>query len=304
MPCWLRGTLLEVRSGRTGGVIHTSSVVTSFGTTEVYIGDWNGWPASPPRGSVRHALVATSDVRSSHARHAVRSAATQQRTMQHSGDPPGRPSRATCLALALVVTVAARAVPDWPYLQVAYVRSQGGSVAGQSMDLFANLVLLVMAALLCLSAPLRSGLRIGAIREHWRGVLIVCGGPIVLAAIVYPNLTERPFAGAGASMYTVSPLAQELLFAGFLYGHLERAFPGHLHARLRLRKAVPLTAVFFAIWHLPNFGSDMSAGFVAFQLIYTGLGALVGGLARQWTGSMIYGLVPHCVNNWIAVVCS
>ena len=221
-------------------------------------------------------------------------------------EPPtasASPSRATCLAIAIVLTIAGRAVPAWDYLFSITAEWCGGELTETQFSLCHDLSLLAIAALLCLSAPRQSGLCIGAIRQHWRGVLLVCGGPIVLAAIVYPNLPERPFAGAPFTMWTISPLAQDLLFPGFLYGWLVHAFPQRL-GRLPWNVAMLLTAALFALWHVPNFGRGMSIGFVCFQLAYTGLGALVIGLARVWTGSIWYGLVTHCANNAIAAATS
>lgn len=172
------------------------------------------------------------------------------------------------------------------------------------MQLFGDCLLLVMAAMLCLPTPRECGLGLGAIREHRRGVLLVCGGPIVLAAIVYPLLPERPFAHAGIGMWTISPLAQDLLFSGFVYGYLRRAFPGRLFG-MPIDQALVLSAMCFALWHVPNLGREgMSWGYALFQVLYTGVGALVGGLARQWTGSIWYGLATHVANNAMAVAMS
>ena len=146
---------------------------------------------------------------------------------------PAPTSRATCLAIAIVLTIAGRAVPAWDYLF--------------------------------------------SIAAEW------CGG----------ELTETQ----------ISPLAQDLLFPGFLYGWLVHAFPQRL-GRLPWNVAMLLTAALFALWHVPNFGRGMSIGFVCFQLAYTGLGALVIGMARVWTGSVWYGLITHCANNAIAAFTS
>ena len=155
-------------------------------------------------------------------------------------EPPtasASPSRATCLAIAIVLTIAGRAVPAWDYLFSIAAEWCGGELTETQFSLCHDLSLLAIAALLCLSAPRQSGLCIGAIRQHWRGVLL-------------------------------------------------------------------LTAALFALWHVPNFGRGMSIGFVCFQLAYTGLGALVIGMARVWTGSVWYGLITHCANNAIAAFTS
>jgi membrane protease YdiL (CAAX protease family) len=101
-------------------------------------------------------------------------------------------------------------------------------------------------------------------------------------------------------MWLVSPLAQDLIFMGWLYGRLDRAFPAYVHEALRIRRAVPLGGAFFAAWHLQNLAGGMSSGFVAFQLAYTATGYVVTGLSRQWTGSMLYATASHSAVNFIA----
>ena len=209
-----------------------------------------------------------------------------------------RASGATWLAVAFVVTIAARAVPSWRFLGEVW-RDQLGGDSAISYELFTDLVLLGIGACLVVSAPRRSGLRIGAVRDHWRAVLLVCAVPVVATALVYPNLPERPFAGAGWSMWLVSPLAQDLVFIGFLYGQLDRVFPGYVHPRIRLNRALVLTAGFFALWHVPNI-SGVSTGYMLFQLAYTSVGLVVVGFSRQWTGSMVYCTIEHSAVNLIA----
>lgn len=209
------------------------------------------------------------------------------------------PSRATWLILTLVVTLAARAIPGWYALGIFWQNVLGGE-DWLPYELFHNLVLLLLGLLLALSAPRQSGLRIGEIREHWRGVLLVCGLPILASALVYPNLQVRPFAESHWSMWSISPLAQELVFTGFIYGQLNRVFPGWIHSRIPLNRALVLSGVFFAIWHLPNLAEGMPGRYMAFQLCYVFLGAVTVGLARQWTGSIWYVAITHTVINAIA----
>ncbi len=210
----------------------------------------------------------------------------------------GRQSRATVLVLALVVTLSARAIPAWRALGLIWKNHLGGE-ATLSYELFHDLVLLILGLCLALSACRQSGLALGTLRRCWRGVLLVCGGPILITALVYPNLAERPFAEAGWSMWAVSPLAQDLVFIGFLYGQLELAFPGYVHPRIALSRALFLTSVFFALWHVPNL-TGMSTSYVAFQVTYAAVGLIVIGLSRQWTGSIIYATFTHSAANAVA----
>jgi membrane protease YdiL (CAAX protease family) len=135
-------------------------------------------------------------------------------------------------------------------------------------------------------------------------VLLVCGGPILITAVVYPNLPERPFVNADWTMWALTPLREDLLFAGFLYGQFALAFPGNVHRRVALNRSLALTAIFFALWHVANLGNGMSGAYVAFQVIYVGVGATVIGLSRQWTGSVYYGMITHAATNAIALVFS
>jgi len=202
------------------------------------------------------------------------------------------------LAVALVVTFAARAIPEWHLLAQAWSRWLRSDVA---YPLFVDLVLLAMGLLLTLPHPRRSALTLGRVRPHWRGVLFCCGVPIALTAIIYPQMPQQPFAHAHWTVWAVSPLAQDLVFLGFLYAYLAPAFPGPVHRRVPIDRALVLTACCFALWHVPNLGGGISGGYVAFQVAYTFVGLVVVGLSRQWTGSILYATLTHSIVNAIAV---
>ncbi len=212
---------------------------------------------------------------------------------------PEPAQRGTALALALAATVIAIVAVQWEWP----VRTLGPALR-QVLPLrhatLHSLVLLALGLALTLPAPRRQGLRIGSIRAHWKGVLLVCGLPVLLAALVYPQLHERPFAGASAEMWLLSPLAQDLVFMGFVYGRLEVAFPAYVLPRLRVRRALLAGAVCFATWHLPNLLSSMSTGWLVFQLGYTAAGFVLTGLSRQWTGSIAYVTLSHMAVNFVA----
>jgi membrane protease YdiL (CAAX protease family) len=150
------------------------------------------------------------------------------------------------------------------------------------------------------------GLRAGPIGRHWPGVLLVCSVPVLLTALIYPGLAERPFANASAMMWTVSPFAQDLVFAGFLYGWFLRELPGRIcltvlaGQRVEIDRALVLAAACFAAWHLQNLAGGMSTGYVLFQLAYTSAGFVLTGLSRQWTGSFLYMTLSHSAVNWVA----
>lgn len=163
-----------------------------------------------------------------------------------------------------------------------------------------TLVLLAFGLALALPRRRRSGLRIGQIRANWLRVLLVCAVPVVVTAIVYPRLPVQPFNGGRLEMWLVSPLAQDLVFQGFLLGRLERSFPPR--SRLGFGAALVVGALFFSAWHLPNLASGMPRGFVAFQLAYTAAGFMLTGLSRLWTGSILYATLSHSAVNFIAAM--
>lgn len=200
--------------------------------------------------------------------------------------------------LALILTITLGMLPRWRVFAQAWSRDVGG-LRVLPWDWYAGILILAAALLLALAAPQRSGLRVGAIREHWRGVLLVCGGAVLGTALVYPQLPVRPWGNASITMWTISPIAQQLLFFGYIYGRLDMSFPGHVHTRVPLARALVLTAAFFAAWHLPNFFT-LPFGYVLFQVFYTGVLGIIPGLARQWTGSILYGVLAHAGVNFVA----
>lgn len=206
------------------------------------------------------------------------------------------------LVLALVLTISVSLIPRWRVFEQAWIQDVAGlrAIPGRW---YVTGIFLIAALALALSAPRRSGLTFGSIREHWKGVLLVCGGTILATALVYPQLSVRPWGDAAITMWTISPIAQELLFFGYIYGRLGESFPGYVHDRVPVARALVLTAMFFALWHAPNFFT-LPFGYVLFQLFYTGVLAIIPGLARQWTGSVYYGIVTHAAVNLIAWLAS
>jgi len=209
-------------------------------------------------------------------------------------DKPVSPVEA--LALAVVLVVAFHAIPDWIIRIVAAL----GHRPQLSMKGWANLydgLSGIMPLILAAATPRRSGLRIG----NWSGctakVIGICALPVVLTAVIYP-FTSQPFKGDRIGCWLISPAAQDLLFTGYLFGLFDRVFPRAAHPRIRIRSAILVTAAFFCLWHVPNF-LGISAGYVAFQLVYTFIGGAWLLLARQLTGSLLPGLVTHMAVNLI-----
>jgi membrane protease YdiL (CAAX protease family) len=214
--------------------------------------------------------------------------------------PVRRPlSRAEALSLSAALTVLAIALPSSSYLNLlheAYAQKVPG--IGYHPHRFADLCLIAVGLVLTLPAPRESGLCVGRIREHWKGVLLLTAGPVLLCALVYPRLPERPFQGSDLSIWLTSPLAQDLIFGGVIYRLLRPHFSGRVHPWLPFEWALPVGGLFFAAWHLQNL-AYMSVGYVGFQMLYTWAAFTVVGLTRQWTGSLLYVTLAHMAGNFV-----
>lgn len=210
---------------------------------------------------------------------------------------PNQPNAAGWLTIALVLTFAMIAVPK---VAVAY----GNFLAEHGLDWLAHrnvyfVAELAIALILVAPNPKTYGLCIGNIRDFWPRVLIFCAVPVILTWIVVSWMPASPFKGNANGIWLISPLAQDLLFAGFLWPHFSKFFPGNLSARIPIPRGVILCAAFFTLYHVPNFAS-MPTQFVCFQLVYTFVGGVWTGLTRFWTGSVIYMTMSHMIVNFLA----
>ncbi len=207
-------------------------------------------------------------------------------------------SRREVLLLALALTAAHHAIPSWLLWWVLPGRAIYDRFGPDAFSNIHDALSGLMPLLLCLGAASRSGLTLGKWKgQVWR-VIAVCVPPIVLTAIVCP-FTSRPFTGDRVGSWLISPLAQDLLFMGYLFGLANAAFPGRCVRRIPLDKAVLITAAFFSVWHIPNF-LGIGAAFVCFQLTYTFIFCVWILLARQWTGSIIPVTLTHMAANYIS----
>ena len=200
--------------------------------------------------------------------------------------------------LGAIITMAYLAIPSW-LSRLTWRFFPDKMRIKEWWAWYRELLTLGFAVLLICGSWKRSGLRIGSIGRHWRGVSVVCVIPVVLTAIVYPLLPERPFSGMTFHMWLTSPWHQDLVFAGYLYGRFEKVVPSYVHERIRIRWALVLAAFFFSAMHLPWF-LHASPAYVGFMLAYTFLGTVLIGLACQWTGSILYGAITHMGVNLIA----
>ncbi len=202
------------------------------------------------------------------------------------------------LSLALVLVISTSLFPRWRVFEQVWVRDVGG-IQALPWHWYASLLFLLLGLLLTLPTWRRSGLGFGRIREYRREVSWIMFLSIGTVAAVFPNLPTRPWGDAPATMWLVSPLSQQLVFLGYLYGRLELVFPGQSPTRVPVKHALLLTVCFFALWHVPNF-LTLPLGYVVFQLFYTSVLAIIPGLTRQWTGSIWPAVLMHSGINFIA----
>lgn len=218
----------------------------------------------------------------------------------HSAQSVGWMRPWEALGLAVVLVAAHHTIPYTFFYHVVY-RAGWRSL----YDLFGegNFATLYDAAygvfpfLLCLTAPGRSGLRLGKWRGHTWKVVGICIAPAVLVAVTNP-LTSRPFIGERIGCWLVSPATQDLLFSGYLYGFMAAAIPGRISRYLPLPWSMLIIAMLFSAWHTLNF-LCFTATFVAFQLFYTFLFGLWFLIPRRLTGSILPGILTHTACNFI-----
>lgn len=208
-----------------------------------------------------------------------------------------RRARFDALCLITVVTIAASAAPK-SFLLWWIWRDNVLGIGRLPWPMVAHVGLLLVACVLVAARPHRYGLRIGRIRGHWRRVLVVCSLPPVATWLLFPLLGEPPMRAVHVTTWLVSPLAQQLIFLGFIYAYLAPRFRVYIHPRVRIRTALVFAMLFWGLWHVPNYGT-MPAGFVTVQIFYTGVLGIVLGLTRQWTGSILYATLSHAAVNAI-----
>src|SRR4051812_3911231 len=105
--------------------------------------------------------------------------------------PIPRPlKKAEALSLCAALTILAIVLPRSVTLGTIW-RSHFEQIPWLNYGRFSDLCLILVGLMLTLPSPRDSGLCIGNIREHWKGVLLLTAGPVLLCAIVYPQLPER-----------------------------------------------------------------------------------------------------------------
>ncbi len=160
------------------------------------------------------------------------------------------------------------------------------------------IVVLAIGLALTLWAPRRFGLVPANTRKN-RRVISTIGGVMAVVACTTMLFMSTPFYGGTMAYYLIVPLAEEVLFRGFLFAVIDDAFPRRVRiGRYDVALAVFITAIAFGLWHLSGLRWPTS-GFTWFQLFYTTIAGLGMGIIRQATGS-IWGSwgVHFIVNLW------
>ena len=202
------------------------------------------------------------------------------------------------ILLCAVLVLAHHAIPYWVVTQFFDARSLFEQIGRDGWQLLMHGAQGIMPLLLCLTCIRRSGLVLGTWRKQLGLVVLVVSIPIVLTAIIYP-LTSTPFSNSSISTWLISPIMQDLLFSGYLYGLLRGRFAKMPVSKLPINTAMLITAMLFAFWHVPNF-HGMAAAYVSFQLLYTFIGLVWALIAREITGSIIPVVVIHMCVNYLA----
>ena len=181
------------------------------------------------------------------------------------------------ISLAILLVLSAHALPAWIGAIARHFEWPILELLGRPN--LEQLTFLLFSIVLICHDPAGYGLRIGNdMRKKWPWVLLICIIPVLVTAVCYPLLPSRPFSGATVSTWLISPLAEDILFAGFLYKGFSIHFPGMISRRLPAERCIILTAACFSLAHLPNIA--WVGSFVWLQLAYTFLGACLVGVIR------------------------
>ncbi len=167
-----------------------------------------------------------------------------------------------------------------------------------------DVAFLVFGILLVAGHLQRSGISFGT-TTHRRKALAVC------AVVIGSTLTYR-FGLNGDdfdnwnttwSIWAISPIAQELVFSGFILGLLNDHFPRWWHRSVPVTTGVAISTVLFAMWHfIPDFAfAHRDLDYVAFRIAYTGGGWVLYAMTRLWTGTILYAIVMHITVNFITL---
>lgn len=209
------------------------------------------------------------------------------------------------LVLALVVTFGLVALPIyWLHRLIGLERLVGPPNAHAYMLLLAGI------ALTCYN-PEAFGVTLGRHRRAWWLYAIGFGFLVIyvpLFKLLDPFYQPLPsFIG----MFMIAPLAEELIFRGFLFAVLvdlaNRPEAGkRYNPRKILTAPVIWNAILFGLWHLgPLYraayeGTTADLWQVPVRVVVTGLGGLYLAALREKTGSILGPTLFHMLFNLVA----
>ena len=139
-----------------------------------------------------------------------------------------------------------------------------------------------------------SGLKIllSRIKKNWLHLLayslIVCSGLglfYIFGITKYFHSVKNPFI-----FFIITPVAEELIFRGWIYGQLEKI------------KISPIlgSSILFGLHHLQYF-RYIPTPFAIFQVVYTFILGLLLGKMRGKSGSVYLSIAMHILINWFTV---
>jgi membrane protease YdiL (CAAX protease family) len=175
------------------------------------------------------------------------------------------------------------------------------SAIGQTLR---DTAFLVFGALLVACHPKRSGISLGT-TTHRRNAFAVCA-VVIGGALAYRFVFNGDAFNdwnATWSTWLISPIAQELVFSGFILGLLNEQFPRRWHPSVPITTGVAISALLFGLWHfIPDFAfAQRDLDYVAFRFIYTAGGWMLYAITRIWTGTILYAIAMHITVNFIAL---
>jgi len=152
------------------------------------------------------------------------------------------------------------------------------------------------------TSPTRSGITLGT-KQHRTKAVAICV-LVIGSVLAYRYLLDGDAFDTWNtrwSIWAISPIAQELVFSGFILGLLVVHFPQWWHKSIPISWAVVMSALLFGMWHfIPDFifeGRELD--YILFRLAYTAGGWTLYAMTRLWTGTIIYAAIMHTAVNFI-----
>ncbi len=131
-------------------------------------------------------------------------------------------------------------------------------------------------------------------------------GGVFLAGhwLTFLPAVTNPFKSMGITMWTTTPIGEEILFRGFVYAWLAQRW--QVRPEATFRQAAPMIlhgALCFALWHLvPDAILQYGWQPIVLQVIWTFGAGILFGMLRHWTGSIWFTIPVHAAGNFVATL--